>query len=499
MNISELPAEKIIAENESIRTLLSTKDREIEKLQNAILNANKKTFGSKSEKLSTEQIKFSFNQLPEPKQESLEKEIIVEKHTRVVKKGRNPLPDDLPREEIIYEPEDTHCSCCNHELVKIGEERSSELEKIPAQLKVIEHVRIKKACPACKGAGVLVPPLPPTAFPLERARPGAGLLADIIVSKYVDHLPLHRQEDIYRRLGIELPRQRMCDWVAGVTELLMPIYTALKKEILSLSYIQADETTLKVQDNKIEGKCHTGYLWGLHGPPSLVWFHYAETRSGKVIEEILEGFKGSVQTDFYAGYNQVFVPETCNRVACLAHVRRKFIEVQKTAGKECARILKYIADLYRLEKSVRTDEERGILRHTKSAKIMNDLFDYLHELNQRTLPQSLLAKAIKYTLNQEKEIRYILESPVFELDNNGIERQIRPVAIGRKNYMFAGSHDGAKRAAVLYSLLNTCKLNKVNPWEWLRDVMLRVSSDKSVTAADLLPHHWKIRFAVKTG
>ena len=350
---------------------------EIEKYKNAILNSNKRTFGSKSEKLSSEQIRFSFNQNFEPVQGTLEKEVVVPKHTRTVRKGRNPLPDDLPREEIIYEPQQTHCDCCKNELVKIGEERSQELEKIPAQLKVIEHVRIKKACPACKGAGVLVPPLPPTAFPLERARPGAGLLADIIVSKYVDHLPLHRQEQIFLRHGIEMPRQRMCDWVAGVAELLMPLYTALKYAILSFSYIQADETTLKVHDNKTEGKCHTGYLWGLHGPPNLVWFQYAESRSGKVIEEILKGFEGSVQTDAYAGYNQVFVPKTCNRIACLAHVRRKFIEVQKTASKECAKILKFIAELYRLKS--KSDRE------TKAKKILDELFILLWSKLTRSL------------------------------------------------------------------------------------------------------------------
>lgn len=469
---------------EKLIHLILEKDRELEKYKNAILNANKKQFGSKSEKLSSEQIRFSFNQSFEPVQESLEKEVVVEKHTRTVKRGRNSLPSDLPREEIIYEPEQTHCDCCKHELVKIGEERSEELEKIPAQLKVIEHVRIKKACPACKGAGVLVPPLPPTAFPLERARPGAGLLADIIVSKYVDHLPLHRQEEMYRRHGIEIPRQRMCDWVAGVTELLIPLYTALKKEILRFSYIQADETTIKVQDNKVEGKCHTGYLWGLHGPPNLVWFQYAETRSGKIIEEILNGFKGSVQTDAYAGYNQVFVPETCNRIACLAHVRRKFIEVQKTASKECAKILKFIAELYRVKSN--SDRE------ARAKKILDDLFNFLKQLNERTLPRSPLAAALRYAITQETEIRYIFAKLEFQLDNNAIERQIRPVAIGRKNYLFAGSHNGAQRAAVLYSLLNTCKLNNVNPWEWLRDVLTRVSSDRTITASDLLPHNWKL-------
>ena len=472
-------------------SLLLDSEREIEKLRNHINNANKKLYGAKSEKLSTEQIKFSFN-LPElPKQESLEEEVIVERHTRTVRRGRKPLPSDLPREEIVYEPEATHCPCCNKELVKIGEERSEELEKIPAQLKVIVHIRVKKACPGCKGAGVLVPPLPATVFPLERARPGPGLLADIVVSKYVDHLPLHRQEAMYARLGIELRRQRMCDWVAGIVNLLMPLYDALKAEILLLPYIHADETTLKVQDGAKPGKCHTGYLWGLHGPPNLVWFHYDESRAGSVPREILNGYTGAVHTDAYAGYNQIYLPDRCVRVACLAHIRRAFIEVQKTAGKEVARILTLIAQIYKLESHIKSPDQRLAVRQERSKKIADQLFEFISATATRTLPKSDLMKALNYALNQKDAVLRIFERGEFDLDNNAIERQMRPVAIGRKNYMFAGSHDGAHRAAVLYSLLNTCKLNKVNPWEWMRDVLVRVSSDSSVSAADLLPQHWR--------
>lgn len=454
---------------------------EVDKLKLHILNANKKLYGTKSEKLSLEQIRFSFNVAAETQQQSLEEEIVVERHSRTVKRGRKPLPSDLPREEIIYEPEETHCRCCNHELVKIGEERSEELEKVPAQLKVIEHIRIKKACPSCKGVGVLVPPLPASVLPLERARPGAGLLADIIVSKYVDHLPLHRQEEMYRRLGIELPRQRMCDWVSGVAELLYPLYIALKKEILSSPYIQADETTLKVQDGATEGKCHTGYLWGIHAPPNLSWFHYDETRAGSVPKEILKDYIGAVQTDKYAGYNPVFLPEKCVRIACLAHVRRKFIEVQKTASKESQKVLTLIATLYRIP-----NENRG----ERAKKILDELMRYLYLCHEKTLPKSPLAAALNYTLEQETEIRRIFENDSYHLDNNAIEREMKRIAIGRKNYLFAGSHKGAQNAALLYSLLNTCKLNKINPWEWLKDVLHRISSDKTVTAHSLLPHLW---------
>lgn len=524
MNISSLSAEDIISKNESIRAIISEKDkklskyeREIEKLQSIIVNANRRQYGSKSEKLKLEkedskfeQGKFVFSK-EEPKKEVQEpkeqEEIVVESYTRKVTKGRKPLSPNLPREEIVYEPEATHCLCCKHELVKIGEERSEELEKIPAQLKVIEHVRIKKACPKCKGNKVLVPPLPASVFVFEKARPGAGLVADILVSKYLDALPLYRQEQMYLRLGIELPRQRMCDWVQMSAErLLTPIYKALKEEILTKSYIQADETTIKVQDNVIPGKCHQGYMWGLHAPPlriepdipqekpkftpALVWFCYDESRSSDVPKRLLEGYTGSIHTDAYAGYSEIFIPDTCSRVACLAHVRRKFIEIQKTANTECTKVLKQIAELYRLENSFKTTEERFTLRQTKSKQKLDDLFSYLKELQTKTLPEALLMKAINYTLRQEKEIYRILNNADFHLDNNSIERQMKPIAIGRKNYLFAGSHKAAQNSAIIYSLLLTCKLNNINPWEWLKDILIRVSSDNTVKARDLLPHRW---------
>ena len=434
-------------------------EAEIEKLRLHIINSNNKIYGNKTEKLSSEQLQLSFEVPVVAEQLPLgQHEIIVERHSRTVKRGRKPLPGDLPREQIVYEPEQTHCSCCNKELVTIGELKSEELEKIPAQLKVIEHIRIKKACASCKQAGVLVPPLPATVFPLEKVRAGPGLLADIVVSKYVDHLPLHRQEQIFARLGIELRRQRMCDWEAGIAGLLSPLYQALKLEFFKLSYIHADETTLKVQDGATEGKCHIGYLWGLHAPPTadrgaLVWFHYDKSRAGHVPQKILKDFTGAVQTDAYAGYNQVYLPDRCVRLACLAHIRREFLEVKTIAGKETTRILTLISQLYKLESNCHTSEQRRAIRQSKSIKIVDELFEFLKFTIQRTLPKSPFAKALNYCINQEAEVRRIFEKGDFDLDNNAIERQMRPVAIGRKNYMFAGSHEGAHNAAVLYSML----------------------------------------------
>jgi len=492
-----------------VESLLAAREAELEKLQLHIINSNKKLYGSKTEKLSSSAQALLNFELP-PVVEKTEEEVIeVPSHKRVIARGRKPLPENLAREQIIYEPEQTHCQCCSAELVTIGQEVTEELEKIPAQLKVIEHIRVKKACSKCKGAKVLIPQLPATLFPLEKARPGPGLLADIIVSKYVDHLPLHRQEGIFARHGIVLRRQRLSDWEVGVVELIDPLYAALKTELLKQLYIHADETTLKVQDNVEEGKCHTGYLWGLHAPPifgppdsagepsllrgALVWFHYNKSRSGDIPNQILKDYQGAVHTDAYAGYNQIYLPDRCLRVACLAHIRRKFLESQKIASKEVTKILTMIAQLYKLEGNLKTPEQRLAIRQVKSIQIVAELFEFLKATKVRTLPKSDFMKALNYALNQEAEVLRIFENGNFDLDNNAIERQMRPVAIGRKNYMFAGSHEGAHRAAVLYSLLNTCKLNKVNPWEWLRDVLIRIASDKSVKPIDLLPHNWKIK------
>ncbi len=488
MSLEESKYESV--EKSALIQRISELENEVEKLQLHISNANKKIYGTKSEKLeSNNQIALNFELLPivSPEAETIE----VPSHKRIVKRGRKPLPDELEREQIIYEPEQTHCECCSAELVTIGQQVSEELEKIPAQLKVIEHIRIKKACSKCKEATVLIAKLPATVIPIEGARPGAGLLADIAVSKYVDHLPLHRQEAIFARHGIELRRQRMSDWIAKISELLEPLYEALRKEILKLSYVHADETTIKVQDGIKEGQCHTGYLWGLHGPPNLVWFHYDKSRASSVAEGLFKEYAGAVHTDAYAGYNQIYLPDKCVRLACFAHIRRKFLEANKVAGKEVTKILTLISQIYKLESNLKTSEQRLLVRQSKSKKLAIELFDYMKITAARTLPRSEFAKALSYALNQEIEVMRIFESGDYDLDNNAIERQMRPVAIGRKNYMFAGSHDGACRAAILYSLLNTCKLNKVNPWEWLRDVLVRVSSDNSVKTIDLLPHNWK--------
>jgi len=260
------------------------------------------------------------------------------------------------------------------------------------------------------------------------------------------------------------------------------------------SYLQGDETTIKVQDGSTAKGCHRGYLWGTYSPEKkLVLFEYAESRAGSVARDIYKDFTGALQTDAYAGYNPVLLPDKVTRIACLAHVRRRFIECEKICSKEATTVLQMIAELYRLENRWKTLDppEKQKQREIHSKPVFLKLEAYLRALRERTLPRAPLMEAINYALNQWSAIMRILDDGRYHLDNNPIEREMRPIASGRKNYLFAGSHDGARRAAVIYSLLGTARLHKVNPYEWLKFIFQNMRSHPVNRVHELLPHNWK--------
>ena len=487
----EQPAALINFLIEKDQTILQ-QHQEIAKLQRHICNMNKARFGAKSEKLeyvTAEQLQLlaSKEVVPPEVTPPITK---VPAYTRSARVKRDLTK--LPHNRIEHPPESTTCSCCGSELVRIGEDISTVLEYKPAQLYVDEHVRGRYACTKCKD-GVSQPPLP-AVKPLYRSIAGVGLLTHVLIAKYVDHLPLHRQEQIFARQGFQIPRRNLCDWVGGVVDqYLERLWLAMKKEMLKLNYLQGDETTLKVQDGETPGKCHLGYLWGMVSPErKLVLFEYAPGRAGEVAREIFEGLVGVLQTDAYAGYNAVALPHKVVRVACLAHVRRKFIEAEKSCSKESTTILSLIAELYRLDKQTAgLDPPEKLAERAKHSKpVLKKLELYLRQLKDRTLPKAPLMEAINYTLNQWAEIERTFDDGRFHLDNNMIEREMRPIAVGRKNYLFAGSHDGAKRAAIIYSLFATARLHKVNPQEWLRDVLTRMLDSKVSDVTQFLPHNW---------
>lgn len=483
-------------QKDDLVTLLVERDREIDKLQHLIAQSNKKLYGTKSEKASGLQRElFQADEpavLPEP-------EVIeVPAHKRATSRTKKNFAGALEREEKVYDVADVHCPRCEREMPVIGKDTSEEVEYIPARVKIIEHVRLRRACNCCK-EGVYAPALPRSAKPLERVAAGASLLSHICVSKYQDHIPLNRLEGMLLRDGVRVSSKSMCEWVAGVVKLLMPLYDRYRQELLVERYLQADETTIKVQDEECEkGKLHTGYFWTMLSPPTeergaRVLHFYAPSRVAEIPKELFKGFEGTLQTDLYAGYNEVCLPVTVNRLACLAHIRRKFIEAQPKAKADCTEILTIIARLYEVEAKARgkTADERYILRRKKAVPHLKKLYRTLKRIRRRAMPETALAAAVSYAWKQRRELLRYLRDGAFEIDNNMIERMMRPIALGRKNYLFAGSHDGARRAAVLYTFLSTCRLNNVNAFHWLTDVLKRIHEHPASRIHELLPHRWK--------
>jgi transposase len=398
-----------------------------EDLWSLIANLRKHIFGKRSEKLSADNdrqgLLFPEDEATAPLEVVEERE--VKAHKRV-KRTRRGLPEDLPSERREYEPEDKTCAYCGTEKAKIGEEITKELEYIPARFCVIEHVKIKRACSKCKD-GVVTGKLPAGTQLISGSQVGVGLLSHILLSKYADHLPLNRQEVIFQRYGIDIPKQRMSDWIGMISErYLMPIAQALRKEILKSNYIKADETSLKIKD--VDKK---GWLWGMLSKEGDLFFDYNLSRSGETALDLFkisetEQYEGFVQTDLYAGYNKVFLPEKTKRVGCWAHARRKFLEVRELSKKDCDVVLKAISQLYKIERSGTRD------KHSRA--VIDKLKIFLLDMNEKVLPKSKLKNAISYILVQWDALTLFLDYPELKLDNNAIERQIRPIAVGRHNW-----------------------------------------------------------------
>ena len=469
--------------------IIAQKDAEISRLWNVVRELQRAVYGKKSEKRHFDsQDQLPLFSLPLQQEEQVP-EIEVQSHKRE-HRSRKQLPSALPRERFIYEPQESSCTCCGRELSFIGEEVTEELCYQPAKLFIKEHVRIKKACSTCK-KGVVTGSLPVHIPLIEKSNIGISLLTHIIIAKYCDGLPLHRLTQIFARQGYEIPRQRLCDWIGHGVFFLEAIVRALWEELKKERYLQADETTIKVHDKKNEGVCHTGYLWGMLGESGVV-FHYAPSRAGHVPKELLAGVTNlHLHTDAYAGYNQVFIPEEIYRIGCFAHVRRYFIKCEKTSPKEVQKILSLISKLYQIEKKSKQlqIEQRYQMRQRQAVTVLKTLHKVLKEYSLSLLPKHPLQEAISYTLKQWKELCRYTEDGVFHIDNNAIERQMRPIAVGRKAWLFAGSHVGARRAAVLFSLINTCKIHKINPQQYIADVLMQRAC--GVKAENLTPLIWK--------
>lgn len=404
--------------------------------------------------------------------------------TETIKTGRMKLPAELPREQVLIEPSEDVTG-----LKKIGEEITEELERIPGKLFVRQYVRPKYA--KSNGEGVVIAELP--ARPIDKGIPGPGLLAQIVIDKYTDHLPVHRQIQRFEREGIKLSSSTLTDWISGTSALLEPLYEALKKHVLSSDYLQADETPIKVLDKDKKGTTHRGYHWVYHAPMErLVLFDYREGRGREGPNEILKNFKGHLQTDGYAVYEGHDRKAGVTLFHCMAHARRKFDEAKDNDWARAEYALTEIQKLYAIERQARDNnlppEQRYALRQEKSLPVLMELKSWMLENYKSVLPKSTIGQALHYSLERFDKLMIYASDGKLEIDNNLVENAIRPVAIGRKNYLFAGSHNGARRAAMLYSLLGTCKINHVNPFEWLRSTLDKIPAHPVNRLHELLPN-----------
>lgn len=401
--------------------------------------------------------------------------------------GRTKLPEHLERREVTIEPAEKPEGC-----KQIGQEITEELEYEPGKLFVNRYVRPKYVMP--NNEGIIIAPV--IDRPLPKAIAGAGLLAQIIIDKYVDHLPLYRQMERFKREGINIPYSTIGDWIKNGCTLIYPLYKALEKLIVQSNYLHADESAIKVLDKDKKGATYRGYFWVYHNSiDGLVWFDYREGRGREGPVEILKDFKGYLQTDGYAVYDIFKQHKDITVLHCMAHARRMFYEAQDNDKATTEYALEQISLLYNIERKAKEQyfapQQLLELRQQEAVPVLEALGKWMKETYIKALPKSTIGKALGYSIQRWPELILYTTDGKLNIDNNPVENSIRPVALGRKNYLFAGSHEAARRSAMLYSLMGTCKLHDVNPFIWLRDVLQRINNHPINKIAELLPHNWK--------
>lgn len=401
--------------------------------------------------------------------------------------GRMKFPSDLPREQIFIEPTEDVTG-----FKEIGQEVTEELEYTPGKFFVRQYIRPKYARP--QGEGIVIGTLP-TRF-IEKGIAGPGLLTQVLIDKYVDHLPLFRQIERFKRAGITLPISTMSDWVTRCCKQIEVLYEAQRDLILNSDYLEGDETTIKVLDRDKKGKTHLGYYWVYRAPlENLVLFDYQQGRGGAGPKELLKNFKGYLQTDGYDVYDYFGSQQGITLVGCMAHARRKFDEARANDRQRAEHVLELMQQLYAIERKAKEENlnhaQRYELRQQQAVPILNTLEQWMKDQYPSIPDKSPLAQAIYYSLRRWEKLCLYTTDGKLQIDNNLVENSIRPIAIGRKNYLFAGSHNAAQRAARLYTLLGTCKINSINPYEWLKDVFERIPSHSINKIQELLPHKWR--------
>jgi transposase len=474
---------------------LTQKDSQINSLTELLRIYRYRQFGNKSEKSSVDQISI-FNEAELPKKPDViieaDEEIHIAGHTRTKSRGRKPLPENLPREQRIHDlSEDEKICSCGQSLTHIKDETCEQLEIIPAKVYVIQHVKKKYACKHCEET-IKTAAMP--AQPIPRSIASPGLLSHVLVSKFEDHLPLHRQEQMLRRIGIDIPRATLCLWVIRSAELFKPMMSLMHKNIICYDVAYSDETTVQVLKDPNKGVNSKKYMWMFAGGnPNKFCFYYRyhHSRAHDVPLSFFEGYKGYIHCDGFPGYDTLASKSAEIKLSgCLYHARRKFVEIIKvTQAKEGVAhdVLLYIAKLAKIEEEIKelNAEDKLILRIKKAKPVLDNLHAYLIAMQPRTLPKSPLGQAVSYTLNQRPKFLTYLDDGRLENNNNRSERAIKPFVIGRKGWLFADSVAGAEAAAIIFSLVETCKHHGVEAYDWFRYVLQQLplcQSDAEVEA-----------------
>lgn len=403
----------------------------------------------------------------------------------LVHPGRMKLPENLRREVITIEPLEDTTGC-----KKMGEEITELLEWQPGELFVKKYTRIKYAQP--NGEGVLIGELP--VRPLEKAMAGPGLLAQIVIDKYVDHLPLYRQMQRFERTGLKIPYSTITDWVSATCKLITPLYEALKVSVLQSNYLHVDETPIKVLDKDKKGTTHRGYYWVYQDSiKKTVFFDYQEGRGREGPTGILENFTGYLQTDGYIAYESFDKRKDITLMHCMAHARRMFHDALDNDKERASYALEQIQALYAIERICKqedlTFDQTTQVRQQISVPILESLSKWMKDQYIQTTPKSAIGKALAYSIERWKRLSIYASNGMLNIDNNPVENSIRPVALGRKNYLFAGSHEAAQKSAMLYSLLGTCKMHGIEPYNWLRSTLQKIAEHPINKISELLPQN----------
>jgi len=492
---TELKNERTKLENE--RTRLENErtrlEEKVAELQRQVELLQRMQFGQKRERFEDPNqmaLPLDIEQEVIQAQEEVVKQEITYSRAKKKHPGRAKLPDHLPVEEIeIYPKGDLSDKVC------IGKEITDVLDYVPGHFKIKRYIRYKYATKDKDTARITIGELPERI--IDKGIPSEGLLSTILVDKYVDHLPLYRQKQRFSRENIDIACSTIDGWAAQSMEALKPLYEKLVMDIKNEGYLQVDETTIKVLDQSKKDKAHLGYYWVYHAPISKsVMFNYSPTRASNAALPILQNFEGYLQTDGYAGYNAYGKKSEVTHLGCWAHARREFERALDNDRPRSQYVLVEIQKLYAVERKAR---EQGLaprqikeLRLKESLPIINELGKWMFLQIKLTLPKSQIGKALAYSQSRWDNLSAYLTDGNLQIDNNLVENVIRPVALGRKNYLFAGSHDAAQKAAMAYTFFANCKKQDVNPYTWLKYTLENIQSINHKNITDLYPHNYKV-------